>query len=68
MGFPQADFGSETLSALVKALSRLPGIGSKSALRLALYLLRPDNTDADRISQLLSDLKTKVRFCRPAGR
>jgi recombination protein RecR len=67
MGFPQADFGSETLSALVKSLSRLPGIGSKTALRLALYLLRPDNTDADRISHLLAELKSKVRFCKTCG-
>jgi recombination protein RecR len=67
MGFPPADFGSETLSALVKSLSRLPGIGGKTALRLALYLLRPDNTDADRLSHLLADLKTKVRFCKTCG-
>lgn len=67
MGFPPADFGSETLTALVKALSRLPGIGGKTALRLALYLLRSDNTDAERISQLLAELKSKVRFCKTCG-
>ncbi len=67
MGFPPADFGSETLSAVVKALSRLPGIGSKTALRLALYLLRSDNTDADRLSHLLGELKSKVRFCKTCG-
>jgi len=61
------DFGSETLTALVKSLSRLPGIGTKSALRLALHLLRPDNTEAERISQLLADLKQKVRFCSICG-
>jgi recombination protein RecR len=61
------DLGSETLNNLVKSLSRLPGIGSKSALRLALYLLRPDNSDADRIAALLSELKSKVRFCRSCG-
>ncbi len=67
MAFPSADFGSETLSALVKSLARLPGIGSKSALRIALHLLRPDSTDADRIAHLLADLKTKVRFCKTCG-
>jgi recombination protein RecR len=61
------DFGSETLTALVKSLSRLPGIGTKTALRLALHLLRPDNTEAERISQLLADLKQKVRFCSICG-
>jgi recombination protein RecR len=61
------DLGSETLTALVKALSRLPGIGSKTALRLALHLLRPDNPDAGRISLLLAELKSKVRFCATCG-
>ena len=61
------DFGSETLTALVKSLSRLPGIGPKTALRLALHLLRPDSTEAERISQLLVDLKQKVRFCSICG-
>jgi recombination protein RecR len=61
------DFGSETLSSLVKSLSRLPGLGSKSALRLALYLLRSDNQDAERISALLAELKQKVRFCSECG-
>jgi recombination protein RecR len=67
MSFPSADFGSETLTALVKSLARLPGIGAKTALRLALYLLRPDNADAERISHLLADLKSKVRFCKTCG-
>jgi len=61
------ELGSETLTALVKSLSRLPGIGTKTALRLALHLLRPDNTEAERISQLLADLKQKVRFCSICG-
>lgn len=61
------DLGSETLNALVKSLSRLPGIGAKSALRLALHLLRPDNPDAERIANLLSELKSRVRFCRTCG-
>jgi recombination protein RecR len=61
------DFGSETLSSLVKSLSRLPGIGTKSALRIALHLLRPDHTEAERLSVLLAELKQKVRFCSSCG-
>lgn len=61
------DFGSETLTALVKSLSRLPGLGTKSALRIALHLLRGDNEDAGRIAALLSELKEKVHFCRVCG-
>ena len=61
------DLGSETLNALVKSLSRLPGLGTKSALRMALHLLRPDNTDAERLAHLLSELKSRVRFCATCG-
>ena len=61
------DFGSETLTSLVKSLSRLPGLGSKSALRLALHLLRADSQDAERLSVLLAELKQKVRFCSNCG-
>jgi recombination protein RecR len=61
------DLGSETLTALVKSLARLPGLGTKSALRVALHLLRPDNPDAERIAHLLSELRSRVRFCRVCG-
>jgi recombination protein RecR len=61
------DLGSETLNALVRSLARLPGIGTKSALRMALYLLRPESTDAERIAELLSELKSRVRFCSTCG-
>jgi recombination protein RecR len=61
------NLGSETLNALVKSMSRLPGIGTKSAIRLALHLLRPDQDDAERISHLLAELKEKVRFCKTCG-
>jgi len=61
------DFGSETLASLVKAFSRLPGIGAKTAARLALFLLRGTNDEAETLGQLLLTLKEKVRFCRICG-
>jgi recombination protein RecR len=61
------DYGSETLGALVKALSRLPGIGTKTAQRLALSLLRGRNEEAETLGQLLMILKEKVRFCDTCG-
>jgi recombination protein RecR len=61
------DLGSETLNALVRSLARLPGIGTKSAIRLAMHLLRPGSTDAERLAELLSELKTRVRFCATCG-
>ena len=43
------DYGSETLASVVKALSRLPGIGTKTAQRLALYLLRSRHGEAEEL-------------------
>jgi len=61
------DYGSETLGALVKAFSRLPGIGAKTAQRLALFVLRGRNDEAETLGQLLLVLKEKVRFCNSCG-
>jgi recombination protein RecR len=61
------EYGSETLASLVKAFSRLPGIGTKTAQRLALFLLRGTNDEAETLGQLLLELKDKVRFCRRCG-
>jgi recombination protein RecR len=61
------EYGSETLAALVKALSRLPGIGVKTAQRLALNLLRGENDQAENLGGLLLSLKDKVRFCATCG-
>jgi recombination protein RecR len=61
------DYGSPTLAAVVKALSRLPGIGTKTAQRLALYLLRSRHDEAEELSRLLVALKEKVGLCRTCG-
>jgi recombination protein RecR len=61
------DYGSETLAAVVKALSRLPGIGTKTAQRLAMHLLRNRHGEAEELSRLLLLLKEKVGFCRTCG-
>lgn len=61
------DYGSETLAAVVKALSRLPGIGIKTAQRLALHLLRSQRGEAEDLSHLLLSLKQKVGFCKTCG-
>jgi len=61
------EYGSETLASLVRALSRLPGVGSKTAQRLALHLLRSEQGDAENLSGLLATLQEKVRFCGTCG-
>jgi recombination protein RecR len=61
------DYGSETLGALVKAFSRLPGIGTKTAQRLAMFVLRSPDEVGENLGQLLVSLRQKVRFCDACG-
>src|SRR5262245_12417176 len=49
---------------LIDELGRLPGIGPKSAQRIAFYLLAADPVDVRRLATALNEVKEKVRFCR----
>lgn len=62
-----ADFGSTRLERLVKRLGRLPGIGSKSAARLALHLLYADSLESEELIEALRDVKAHVRACSRCG-
>ncbi len=53
----------EPIQRLINALERLPGIGPKSASRLAFFLLRAPDEVAQGLSESLSGLKGKVTFC-----
>lgn len=48
---------------LVEELGRLPGIGPKSAQRLAFHLLTVDAADAERLADAIRSVKERVRFC-----
>ena len=52
---------------LIDELGRLPGIGPKSAQRIAFYLLAADPTDVQRLAAALTRMKSEVRFCRVCG-
>lgn len=54
---------SETLEKLVNRLSRMPGIGRKSAQRLAFYILKLPKEDSDDLARLITDVKIKVKEC-----
>ena len=54
----------EPIQALITAFERLPGIGPKSASRLAFYLLRAPEDVSQELSEALRDLKSKVAFCQ----
>ena len=53
----------EQLTRLIDELQRLPGIGRKSAQRLAFHILRAPREDADRLCEAVRDVKERVRHC-----
>ena len=51
------------LERLIKQFSRLPGIGQKSATRIALYILNSNKEMAESLSRSLIDVKEQIKFC-----
>jgi recombination protein RecR len=52
---------------LIDELGRLPGIGPKSAQRIAFHLLAAESVDVDRLAAVLRRVKAEVKFCRICG-
>ncbi len=57
-------YTSKLLERAVQELTRLPGVGRKTALRFALYLLKQDTDSVIDFCQSLSDLRTQVKYCK----
>ena len=53
----------EPLTRLVEQLQKLPGIGAKSAQRLAFHVLRTPREDVERLCEALRDVKDRVTYC-----
>ncbi len=53
----------ESLSRLIERLQKLPGIGAKSAQRLAYHVLRTPREDADLLCAAIQDVKERVTYC-----
>jgi recombination protein RecR len=51
------------IARLLEELERLPGIGPKSAQRIAHYLLVADPADADRLAEAITEVKRTIHFC-----
>jgi recombination protein RecR len=54
---------AEPLARLIQEIKRLPGIGQKSAQRIAFFILRADRDDVERLSHALLDVKDKLGIC-----
>src|ERR1700710_565335 len=52
---------------LIDELGRLPGVGPKSAQRIAFHLLAADAVDVRRLAQVLVEVKDRVKFCSVCG-
>ncbi|MBJ2186985.1 recombination mediator RecR [Paramuribaculum intestinale] len=59
----EQEYPSPLLEAAVARLSSLPGIGRRTALRLALHLLRRDVSEAVALGQAIMDLRRDIRYC-----
>jgi len=53
----------DPLSRLVEQLQRLPGIGSKSAQRLAFHILKTPREEVERLAEAMRDVKDRVTYC-----
>src|SRR5512146_2799193 len=54
---------AEPMTRLIEALKKLPGIGSKSAQRLAFHILRSSEEDAESLAGAVRDVKASLRLC-----
>jgi recombination protein RecR len=60
-------FSSALLEALITEITRLPGLGRKSAQRIAFYLLRVPTEEAKRLADAILELKARVEDCSVCG-
>jgi len=54
---------AEPMARLIDELKKLPGVGSKSAQRLAFHILRSSEDDADALAGAIHDVKASLRLC-----
>ncbi|HYE25138.1 MAG TPA: recombination mediator RecR [Clostridia bacterium] len=54
---------AEPMARLIEELKKLPGIGTKSAQRLAFHILRSPEQDADALAEAIRELKARLRLC-----
>jgi recombination protein RecR len=58
------EYPSKLIENAVNEIAKLPGIGKKTALRLALYMLREEEEVTQSLAVALVDLRTKTQYCR----
>ncbi|HRN72752.1 MAG TPA: recombination mediator RecR [Ginsengibacter sp.] len=61
------NFSSSLLENAVNEFAKLPGIGKKTALRLALHLLKKEDSDVDAFTEAITRMKHEVKLCPRCG-
>ena len=56
-------YSASSIQVLLDELERMPGIGSKSAQRIAYWILNSDRATAERLAEAIVEVKDKVHFC-----
>lgn len=57
----------EPIAALTAALSKLPGVGPRSAERMALHLVQAESAQVRRLAEAMLSARERIRFCDPCG-
>ncbi|MCM1484255.1 MAG: recombination mediator RecR [Muribaculaceae bacterium] len=58
------EYNSKVLENAVERLSMLPGVGKRTALRLALYLLRRDRSEGEALGAAIADMCRNIKYCK----
>lgn len=58
------EYPSKLIEEAVNQISRLPGIGKKTALRLVLHLIKENEQNTYALTEALNNLRSKIRFCK----
>lgn len=61
------DYFGSPVSKLIEELSRLPGIGRKSAQRLAFHMIRMPKEETQALAEAIVSARTEVRYCKECG-
>src|SRR5580658_6092301 len=57
----------DSITALIAALAKLPGIGPRSAERIALHLVQTDSTGVKQLADVILHAREKIKFCEICG-
>ena len=58
------DYYSSQITKLIEELSKLPGVGAKSAQRLAFHIISMPKQQVERLAGAITDSKNNIRYCR----